>query len=321
MAIKTWVGRFAIVKGEAQEESSLLRSYPRQRPDEEEDELYVLVEPSAEASDEYTGQIVDAIGRMYRQDALSITGAVLRALKSAHQQLRDWNERSLPEHRISAGVSCLAVREHSAYLAQVGPSVAYHVGSGRFQRIAPEGPALEPLGQTDSTEPVFSRYELAPGDLLLIASPKIEELLDESQLRSILLRGGDDALVEPFKIASGQQDFSLVLLACVVEAEEVAVDQEPVAAGPAAGAAPAPEAPPAADAPAGAEATAAPVPATAALELAGRIDKRKTSAFLIEEFQGPGLRSHANLDILPRFPLQGDLDGVNRFGLINRQGR
>ena len=230
MAIKTWVGRFAIVKGEAQEESALLRSYPRQRPDEEEDELYVLVEPSADANAEYADQLVDAIGRMYRQDALSITGAVLRALKSAHQQLRDWNQRSLPEHRISAGVSCLAVREHSAYLAQVGPSVAFHVGSGRFQRIAPEGPALEPLGESDSAEPVFSRYELAPGDLLLIASPKIEELLDESELRAILLRGGDDALVELFKLASGQQDFSLVLLACVVEAEEAVAIQEPVAA-------------------------------------------------------------------------------------------
>ncbi|MCH7579113.1 MAG: hypothetical protein IIB22_02595 [Chloroflexi bacterium] len=259
MAIKTWVGRFAIVKGEAQEESSFLRSYPRQRPDEEEDELYVLVEPSAEASDEYTGQLVDAIGRMYRQDALSITGAVLRALKSAHQQLRDWNERSLPEHRISAGVSCLAIREHSAYLAQIGPSVAYHVGSGRFQRIAPEGSALEPLGQADAAEPVFSRYELAPGDLLLIASPKIEELLDESELRSILLRGGDDALVELFKLASGQQDFSLVLLACVVEAEEAVADQEPAAAAPAA------EAPTEAGEPAGAEATGAPVPATSDL--------------------------------------------------------
>ena len=136
MPVKTWVGRFAIVNGEAQEESRLLRSYPRQRPDEEEDELYVLVQPAGEGGDEYAGQLVDAIGRMYRQDALSITGAVLRSLKGAHQQLRDWNERSLPEHRVSAGVSCLAVREHSAYLAQVGPSVAYHVGGGRFQRIA-----------------------------------------------------------------------------------------------------------------------------------------------------------------------------------------
>ena len=218
MPVKTWVGRFAIVNGEAQEESRLLRSYPRQRPDEEEDELYVLVQPAGEGGDEYAGQLVDAIGRMYRQDALSITGAVLRSLKGAHQQLRDWNERSLPEHRVSAGVSCLAVREHSAYLAQVGPSVAYHVGGGRFQRIAPEGPAAEPLGQA-TAEPVFSRYELAPGDLLLIASPRIDELIDEDTLRSILLRGGDDALVELFRITSDEQNFSLVLLACVVEAE------------------------------------------------------------------------------------------------------
>jgi len=98
---------------------------------------------------------------------------------------------------------------------------------------------------------VFSRYELAPGDLLLIASPKIEKLLDEGELRSILLRGGDEALVELFKIASGQQDFSLVLLACVVEAEEAVADQEPVAVGQV------PEAPLEADEPTESEAAAA----------------------------------------------------------------
>ncbi len=222
MPIKTWVGRFAIVDGQAQEESALLRSFPRQRPDEEEDELYVLVDPATENSKEYAGQLVDAIGRMYRQDTLSITGAVLRALKAAHQQLLDWNERNLKEHRVGAGVSCLAVREHSAYLAQIGPAIAFHVGGGRYQRIVPEGAAGEPLGFDDGAEPVFSRYELAPGDLLLIASPEIEELLDQEALRAILLRGGDDALVELFRLAGGVQNFSLVLLACVVEPDDAA---------------------------------------------------------------------------------------------------
>ena len=231
MPIKTWVGRFAIVQGQAQEESALLRSFPRQRPDEEEDELYVLVEPASESSREYAGQLVDAIGRMYRQDTLSITGAVLRALKAAHQQLLDWNERNLKEHRVGAGVSCLAVRGHSAYLAQIGPTVAYYVSAGRYRRIVPEGPAVEPLGHAEGAEPVFSRYELSPGDLLLIASPNIEELLSEEELRAILLRGGDDALVELFRIASDVQDFSLVLFACVVEPDEAAGEApaEPVA--------------------------------------------------------------------------------------------
>lgn len=238
MPIKTWVGRFAIVQGQAQEESALLRSFPRQRPDEEEDELYVLVEPASERSSEYAGQLVDAIGRMYRQDTLSITGAVLRALKAAHQQLLEWNERNLKEHRIGAGVSCMAVREHSAYLAQIGPAVAYHVGGGRYRRIVPEGPAVEPLGHAEGAEPIFSRYELLPGDLLLIASPNIEELLSEEELRAILLRGGDDALVELFRIASDVQDFSLVLLACVMEPDEAAGEAPAASAPPATGEAP-----------------------------------------------------------------------------------
>jgi serine/threonine protein phosphatase PrpC len=229
MPVKTWVGRFAIVEGQPQEEGPFLRSFPRQRPDEEEDELYVLAEPASPASKEHCGQLVDAIGRMYRQDTLSMTGAVLRALKAAHQQLRDWNERSLPEHRVGAGVSCLAVRSRTAYLAQVGPSVAYHVGDGRFHRIVPEDSAVEPLGRSEQTQPIFSPYQLSPGDLLLIASPRIDELVDEEALRSILMGNADEALVELFRLARDQQEFSLVLLACVVEPETEGAPAEPAA--------------------------------------------------------------------------------------------
>ncbi len=234
MPVRTWVGRFAIVEGQAREEGPLLRSFPRQRPDEEEDELYVVVEPASAGSEEYCAQLVDAIGRMFRQDPLSMTGAVLRALKAAHQQLRDWNDRSLREHRVAAGVSCLAVRGRTAYLAQAGPAVAYHMGDGRVRRVVPEDGALAPLGQTVQVEPVFSRYQLSPGDLLLIASPRLDGFLDEEAVRSILLRGGDEALVELFRLARDQRDFSLVLLACVVEPETEEEPPEPAVAAPAA---------------------------------------------------------------------------------------
>ena len=227
MPVKTWVGRFAITDGQPQEEGPYLRSFPRQRPDEGEDELYVLVEPASSGSEEHCVQLVDAIGRAYQQDTLSVTGAVLRALRAAHKQLRDWNERSLPEHRVAAGVSCLAVQGRTAFLAQIGPSVAYHVGDGRFQRIVPEESADEPLGQTEAAQPTFSRYQLSPGDLLLLAPSRIDELLDEETLRSILLRGADAALKELFRLVRDQQEFSLVLLACVVEPEIEAAPAEP----------------------------------------------------------------------------------------------
>ena len=219
MPVKIWVGRFAIVDGQPQEESAFLRSFPRQRPDEAEDELYVLVEPATPASKEYCGQLADAVGRMYRQDPLSITGAMLRALQSAHRQLHDWNTRTLREHRVGAGVGCLAVRERVAYLTQIGPSVAYHVGGGRVERIVAQDGSSEPIGEPEQIEPVVERYELVPGDLLLLASPKIEELIAEGELRAVLQRGAEESLVELFRMARGEQEFSLILLACVVDTE------------------------------------------------------------------------------------------------------
>ena len=229
MPVKIWVGRFAIMDGQPQEEGPFLRSFPRQRPDEEEDELYVLVEPASPQSREHCAQLAEAIGRMYRQDILSITGAVGRALKAAHHQLHDWNERTLREQRVGAGVTCLAIRERTAYLTQVGPAVAFHVGDGHFERVMPEETAALPLGQEDVLEPLFTRYELSPGDLLLLASPRIDELVSEDALRATLLRGGDEALVELFRLARDQQEFALVLLACVVEPETASA---PAAASP-----------------------------------------------------------------------------------------
>jgi hypothetical protein len=219
MPVRTWVGRFAIVNGQAQEEGPLLRSFARQRPDEEEDELYVLVEPASPQAAEYCGQLVDALGSVFRQDILSTTGAMLRALRSAHLQLHDWNQRTLREHRVGAGVSCLAVRGRNAFLAQVGPAVGYHVGDGRVRRLEPESDAREPVGVAAKFEPEILRFQMSPGDLVLIASPRLDQLADEDMLRAILLRGGDEALVELFRLARGQQEFSLVLLACVVEPE------------------------------------------------------------------------------------------------------
>ena len=231
MTVRTWVGRFAIVQGQPQEEGPFLRSFLRQRPDEEEDELYVLVQPASTASEEYSSQLADAIGHMYQQDTLSLTGAVSRALKAANQQLREWNERGLRQHRVTASVSCLAVRGRVAYVAQIGPSVAYRLESGSFHSIVPENGITELLGQTEQAEPSFMRFQLSPGDLILIASPRMREFLDEDALRSVLMQGADEALVELFRLARDQQDFSLVLLACTDEPEPEAVPppkEEPV---------------------------------------------------------------------------------------------
>ena len=153
MTVRTWVGRFTVVDGHVQEEGPWLGSLIRQRTDDEPDELYILIESAAPGRDEYTSQLVDVIARLYNRDPLSLTGALVRSLKAAHEHLLDWNQKSLKEHRVGAGASALTLRGADAYLAQAGPSLAY-VRSAE----APFGGSRRPArrSRTRSASPIRS---------------------------------------------------------------------------------------------------------------------------------------------------------------------
>jgi len=219
--VKTWVGRFSVVRGQAQEQGPWLGTFSRQCADEEADELFVLVEPALAGSEEFCEQLVQAVGQVYCQDPLSITGALQRSLKAAHDRLRDWNDRSLPEHRVAAGATCLAVRGQVAYLAQAGPSLVFHFSEGRLRRLLPEDDAAQPLGLAEEFQPQLSRFELASGDLLLMVSTRLDDLADEATVSRLLGRGADQVLPELYLLSRGQEEFSAVLLSCFTEPEQV----------------------------------------------------------------------------------------------------
>lgn len=221
MPVRTWVGRFCVVDGQVAEEGPWLRSLIRQRPDEEADELYVLVEPASAGSAEYATQLVDVIAQLYAKDPLSLTGALSRSLRAAHEHLREWNRTSLREHRVGAGASCLALRHTDAYLAQVGPSVAYVLtADGEFRRHTPEDASFgASLGITERFEPGLRRIPLAPGDLALLATSKIDEVAPEEHVRRILQKGADDALPELYLLCRDVPDMALIMLSCFEEAE------------------------------------------------------------------------------------------------------
>ncbi|HEX5478080.1 MAG TPA: hypothetical protein VFY79_00015 [Dehalococcoidia bacterium] len=213
MAVRTWVGRFTVVDGRVQEEGPWLGSLIRQRPDEPADELYILIEPATPGRDEYTSQLVDVIARLYQRDPLSLTGALVRSLKAAHEHLRDWNAKSLKEHQAGAGASCLTLRGTGAYLAQAGPSLAYvRASDGSVRRIA--APAGSALGLADDFEPQLTRLALAPGDLVLLASTALEDVIPQDHIERVLERGADDALRDLYLLCRDRANFSLVLLSC-----------------------------------------------------------------------------------------------------------
>lgn len=210
-----WVGQFGVVDGEAHDETPWVGVYrDGSRAEEGFSDLYVLVEPALPGSEEFVGEMKDAIGENFHESKLSLTGGILRALRSAHENLRDWNRRSLKQHRVAAAISCLAVQGEEAYLAQVGPARALFYHDGKLQQVVPQVPeAKEALGLEDEFYPDFRRFEFGPGDRLLLVTPELGEALAATDVVEALKLAGEQALPEIYRRAQGQRNCAAVLVA------------------------------------------------------------------------------------------------------------
>jgi len=198
-------------------------AFTRRDPGEEPAELYVLVHPALPGSEEFCGQMVAVIGRLFERQSLSLTGALIKAISAAHENLRDWNRRSLREHQVGAGLSCLVVQGTLAYLAQVGPSLAYHRGDGVLRRVVPQDPqATAVVGLGEELRPELNRFDLSPGDLVLVVSPGLSEIADDEALDALLAADGEQALSEVYLLTRDEPDFSAFLLSCYAEPEAAA---------------------------------------------------------------------------------------------------
>ena len=215
-----WVGQFGIVDGEAREESPWIGVFPdtgRAEPEDTSD-LFVVVEPALEGSEDYCRDLADVIGKQFRERRLSLTGGILRSLKAAHESLRDWNRRSLKQHRVAAGVSCLALRGGEAYLGQVAPAAAAVLHDGSLERLEPRLPdAIEPLGLHEEFWPDFSRHELPAGDRLILLSQDLAAALSDAELTEALHQLPEETLPRLYRTAKGMPYCAALLVAALRE--------------------------------------------------------------------------------------------------------
>lgn len=215
-----WVGQFGIVDGEAQQESPWVGLFPepgRAEPEESAD-LFVVVEPASPGSEEHCRDLAQAIGKLFRERRVSLTGGVLRALRAVHEDLRDWNRRSLKEHRVAAGVSCLAVRDGEAYLAQVAPAAAVLLQAGAVSRLHPTLPdSVEPLGLYEEFWPDFSHHRLHEGDRMLLLSKGLAGALSDQQLTEALRPHPEETLPLVYRQARGMPRAAALLVAVLPE--------------------------------------------------------------------------------------------------------
>ncbi len=218
-----WVGRYSMVAGEVREHGPWLVDQLRDR-DDGGVRLLVLAEPVDDRSAEFCGEVAEAVAALFSREALSVTGGLLRALRQAHYNLAEWNRRSLREHQVAVGLTCVAIRDSEATVAQVGPGIVYLVSGGEARRIATEDyPASVPLGSEEQIEPLFTTATLHEQHLLLISSV-VEREADDGAVVQSLTAGPERALADLFGRTRAISDLTAVLIADL----DIAEDTPPV---------------------------------------------------------------------------------------------
>ena len=106
-----------MVDGQVREHGPWLVDRQREREDETI-RLLVLAEPVDRRSAEFCSEVAEAVAALFARESLSITGGLLRALQQAHTNLAEWNRRSLREHRVAVGVTCVVIREGEATIGE-----------------------------------------------------------------------------------------------------------------------------------------------------------------------------------------------------------
>lgn len=218
-----WVGRYSMVSGQVREHGPWLVDRVRRR-EEESLRVLVLAEPTDARSTEFCHEVAEAVAALFARESLSITGGLLRALRQAHANLAEWNRRSLREHRVAVGVTCVVVRDQEVLVAQAGPGSVYLRQGDRVTRLATEElPAAIPLGGDQPIDPLFTSASLLDGQVLML-SANAEQALGPRTIEASLNAGPEHALARIFPHTRSLTDMTAVLVA------DLDIDEEQTAA-------------------------------------------------------------------------------------------
>ncbi len=180
------VGQFAIVDHEPVDRGPNAGVFRGRGPQDDRAELFIVAEGTTPAGEAFAGHVISALGQAFASLDMSLTGALRRLFTEADQNVRDWNERSVSQHRVSLGLSCLGRRGSQAVIAQAGPTVAYHLSGGRVTAYTPrEADARRPIG-AGAPVPELTRISMDEGDRVLLISTAAVHALDDEVIAGIL---------------------------------------------------------------------------------------------------------------------------------------
>lgn len=223
-----WQGRFNIVAGQPREDGPYAAIFADRQAAGVQVGLFVVIQPTRPDTDNLCAEVQRAIDEAFGHPEYSITGNLLLACGAAHQRLRQWNRSSLPQHQMGIGLTLLAIAGNEAYLAQVGPSIAFYRHTGRLDRLEPLEPeARRPLGLDDTLAPWFHRLQLGPTDALLLVTSNVGERADPRAIDHLLALDPETALPEIYRYVRAEPNVGAVLIGVLNEPQTLPSNDAP----------------------------------------------------------------------------------------------
>lgn len=205
------VGQFAIVDHEPVDRGPNAGVFHGKGPADDRAELYILAEGTSPAGDAFAGHVISAVGQAFATIDMSLTGSLMRLFDEAERNLRDWNQKSIAQHRVSLGITALGRRGDQAVIAQAGPSAAFHLHNGKVACHFTHGPHAVPIG-AGPIDAGLIRIDLDEGDRVLLISSEAVRELDEELIEGILSLPTEKVLGNLYQLLKHVRNMTAVLV-------------------------------------------------------------------------------------------------------------
>lgn len=130
--------------------------------------------------------LVEGIGHRYYETRGSVTAALRAAILAANQLLLNFNVSGTSVAREGA-ITCAVLRGQELFVVQAGEALALIGHNFGVERLPPREPdRITPMGRTAGLDLRYYHNWVEPGDMLLLADPRVSHLPAES-LKSVLV--------------------------------------------------------------------------------------------------------------------------------------
>ncbi len=224
------VGTLRVIGGRRLEErtpyTAVLTPPSRAARGREGDRLFLLMDLTGAVSPHLCRELREVMAQAYWSTAGSITAALRQAAAAANRHLFHINLHAPPSDRCQGHLICAVQHGDDLFILQVGSARACFL-HGRYLQCFSRDEPPPPAGTGRMAGGHLYHTFIAPGDVLLLASPAFMRESDNAGLIRVLSRGEMQEAIEGLEQVGAGTDFSALLVRWSPPGQEPAADKAP----------------------------------------------------------------------------------------------